>query len=163
MSPSGEVAVGLGRSAVVGADGTLAVHGLGSCVAVVLHDSDAALGGIVHVVLPSRELSRDQSNPARFAESAVPHLVTEMEAAGGRADRLTARLVGGASMFAALTPAGTEHIGRRNSEACRAALDVVGVPIVGEAVGGEAGRSLRFEVGARRLVIWSVGDAPREL
>lgn len=163
MTRDGEVAIGLGRSAVANGAGALAVHGLGSCVAVVLHDPATVLGGIVHVVLPSRQLSRDQSNPARFAETAVPHLVNEMEAAGGRRERLTARLVGGASMFAALTPAGSEHIGKRNTTACRAALEAIGVPIVGESVGGEAGRSLRFDVAQGRLMVWSVGNPPHEL
>lgn len=139
------------------------MHGLGSCVAVVLHDADAGLGGVVHVVLPSTALARDRSNPARFAETAVPHLIGEMEREGGVRERFTARLVGGARMFAALMAPGAEHIGERNAVACRRALDEAEVPVIGEAVGGERGRSLRFEVAAGKLVVWSVGNTPREL
>ncbi len=140
--------------------GTLAVLGLGSCVAVIMHEPQAVAGGIVHVVLPSMSLSRDRSNAARFAETAIPLLLSQMEAAGADRGRVAARLVGGASMFAALTPAGTVHIGRRNVVACRLALRAAGVPIVGEAVDGDVGRSVRFDVGSGAATVRSVGRDP---
>ncbi|PYP33385.1 MAG: chemotaxis protein CheD, partial [Gemmatimonadetes bacterium] len=44
--------------------GVLVTLGLGSCVAIMLHDPGAGAGAMAHVLLPSRSLSRDTSNPA---------------------------------------------------------------------------------------------------
>jgi chemotaxis protein CheD len=155
--------VGLGHFAVLQGGGTLASYGLGSCVGVAMYDAAARVGGLVHVVLPSGQLSRDRSNPARFAESAVPLVLGEMLRAGAVRGRITARLVGGASMFATLTPAGTVQMGQRNLNACRLALQKAGIPVAGEAVGGEIGRSLWFDVGTGAVTVRSFGRGPEAL
>jgi chemotaxis protein CheD len=155
--------VGLGHFAVLRGGGTLASYGLGSCVGVVMHDASARVGGLVHVVLPSGQLSRDRSNPARFAETAVPLLLGEMLRAGAVRGRVAARLVGGASMFAALTPAGTVQMGQRNLNACRLALQKAGIPVAAEAVGGEIGRSLWFDVATGTVTVRAFGRAPESL
>ena len=118
--------------------------GLGSCVAIMLHDADAGVGAMAHVLLPSHRLARDQSNPAKFPETAVPFLIQKMLAAGASRYRLVAKLAGGASMFAQLMTPGTVQMGERNIAASRGALREAAIPIVGEAVGGERGRSVRF-------------------
>ena len=118
--------------------------GLGSCVAIMLHDPEACLGAMAHVLLPSHSLARDQSNPAKFPETAVPFLVQKMLAAGAGRHRLVAKLAGGASMFAQLMTPGTVQMGERNIAASRSALRAAAIPIIGEAVGGDRGRSVRF-------------------
>lgn len=142
----------------VGREGDVLVTlGLGSCVAVLLHDPVARVGGMAHVLLPEASLARDRSNPARFASTAVPLLVEEVCAAGGRKGRLTARLAGGASMFANLMSPDTLNMGERNVIAARKALEELGIPVVGEAVGADYGRSVRFRVGEGVVVVSSVG------
>ena len=160
--PTASHTVGLGHAAVV-REGTLAALGLGSCVAVIMYDSEEEVGGLVHVVLPSTSLSRDRSNPARFAETAIPFLLERMGESGGSPRRIAARLVGGAAMFASLAPAGTVHIGQRNIVACRQALRAAGIPIAAEAVGGDAGRSVWFDVTTGTVTVRSVGHEPAEL
>lgn len=118
--------------------------GLGSCVAIMLHDPEVGIGAMAHVLLPSHSLARDQTNPAKFPETAVPFLVQRMLAAGANRHRLVAKLAGGASMFAQLMTPGTVQMGERNIVASRNALHRAAIPIVGEAVGGERGRSVRF-------------------
>jgi chemotaxis protein CheD len=156
-------AIGLGEWAVLREAGALACLGLGSCVALILDDRDARIGGMAHVVLPSPSLSRERSNPARFAETAVPFLINEMVRAGAVRGRLRARLAGGASLFAALTAPGTVQIGQRNLHAARTELAAAGVAIAAEAVGGEVGRSVWFEVGTGIVTVRSVGHAPAHL
>jgi chemotaxis protein CheD len=162
-TPTVDRVVGLGQFVVLQGRGTLASYGLGSCVGVVFHDQEARVGGLVHVVLPSGKLSRDRSNPARFAETAVPLVLGEMLRAGAVRGRISARLVGGASMFAALTPAGTVQMGQRNLNACRLALQQASVRVAAEAVGGEIGRSLWFDVATGTVTVRSVGRAPEVL
>jgi chemotaxis protein CheD len=127
-------------------DDTLVTVGLGSCVAVLLHDPEARVGGLAHFLLPTPALSRLDSNPAKFPQTAIPRLIELMVAEGAKPQRLTARLAGGASMFASLAPPGTIHMGERNLVAARQVLNTQGVPLVGEAVGGDFGRTVRLRV-----------------
>jgi chemotaxis protein CheD len=131
--------------------------GLGSCVAIMLHDPEAALGGMAHVLLPSRSLARDAGNPAKFPETAVPLLIDRLKALGADPRRLVAKLAGGASMFSQLVTPGTIQMGERNVLAARTALRRAEIPIVREAVGGERGRTVRFHVKDGRVEIRSVG------
>jgi chemotaxis protein CheD len=150
--------LGVGRAA-----DTLVTVGLGSCVAIVLHDAKAKVGGLAHVLLPSPALARDDGKPARFPQSAVPALLQLMTAQGADTRRITARLAGGASMFAALAPPGTIQMGERNLLAARAALTSNGVALVGEAVGGDFGRTVRFRVADGQLMISTVAHGVQQL
>jgi chemotaxis protein CheD len=156
-SLNGATYVRVAQAAVGGADDTLVTLGLGSCVAILLHDEGARVGGLAHVLLPEPALSRDQHNVNKFATTAVPALVQEMARLGARPGRLKARLVGGAAMFQGLMVPGSLNMGARNVIAAREALEKAGIPIVAEQVGGDYGRSVRFHVGAGRTTVSSVG------
>jgi chemotaxis protein CheD len=138
-------------------DGILVTLGLGSCVAIMVHDPGAGVGAMAHVLLPSRSLARDTSNPAKFPETAVPFLVERLCALGADPRRLLAKLAGGASMFAQLMTPGSLQMGERNIAACRSALRAAAIPLTSEAVGGDRGRSVRFYVADGRAEIRSVG------
>lgn len=157
MKPGSSTFVKVAQSAVGGAGDTLVTLGLGSCVAILLHDADARVGGMAHVLLPEPALSRHQDNLAKFASTAVPALVEEMAGRGARRRRLKARLVGGAAMFQSLMVPGSLNMGARNIIAAREALRTAGIPLLGEDVGGDYGRSVRFAVGEGRTVVTSVG------
>jgi chemotaxis protein CheD len=145
------------------ADDVLITQGLGSCVAILLHDAEARIGGLAHVLLPSPARSRSNANPAKFPQSAVPRLLELMQADGARMSRISARLVGGASMFAALAPPGTINMGERNLVAARQVLRTHGVPLVAEAVGGDYGRTVRLNVGDGRVEVITVAHGVQHL
>jgi chemotaxis protein CheD len=138
-------------------DRVLVTLGLGSCVAIMLHDAQAGAGAMAHVLLPSISLARDITNRAKFPETAVPMLVERLTALGADPRRLVAKLAGGASMFGQLVTPGTIQMGERNVLAARSALRAAAIPIVREAVGGERGRTVRFHVKDGRVEIRSVG------
>lgn len=147
-----------------GSDAVLQTVGLGSCVAIVLHDAAARVGGLAHVLLPALSQTRDRTNPAKSVETAVPALIAAMRAAGaGDPRRFTARLVGGASMFGSLLSGGGINVGERNVVAARDALEALGIPIVGEDVGGDHGRSVRLHVDTGRVQVRSLRKGDREL
>lgn len=149
-------------AAARGPDAVIVTLGLGSCVAVMLYDAAVRAGGLAHVLLPSRSLARDVSNPAKFAETAVPLLVERLAALGAERRRLVAKLAGGASMFGQLMTPGGVQMGERNAAAVRDALRAAAIPVVGEALGGESGRSVRFHLADGRVDIRVVGaDAYR--
>lgn len=141
----------------VGKDGVLVSLGLGSCVAIMLYDPVGVVGGMAHVLLPSKSLSHDQDKPAKFPETAVPFLVQRLAAAGADRHRLVAKLAGGASMFAALMTPGSVQMGERNIAASRSALREAAIPVVGQSVGGERGRSVRFHLADGRVESHTVG------
>ena len=145
------------------ADSVLITLGLGSCVAILLHDPSAGVGGLAHVLLPSRSLSRTGENPGRFPQTAIPALVEAMTVLGAVPGRMVARLVGGAAMFAALAPSGSMQMGDRNLIASREVLRTLAIPIVGEMVGGGVGRSVWFHVGEGRVLVRAVGQREQTL
>lgn len=134
----------------------LVTIGLGSCVAILLYDATARVGGLAHVLLPSPALSRKDGNAAKFPQTAVPRLVELMCEKGASIRRMSARLVGGASMFTGLGAPGTIQMGERNIVASRQALHHQGIAIVGEATGGDFGRTVRLSVADGRVEISSV-------
>jgi chemotaxis protein CheD len=135
----------------------LATLGLGSCVAILLHDPVAGVGGLAHILLPSRSLSRSSDNPGRFPQTALPAMVEEMIGLGADRRRFVARLVGGASMFQNLVPSGSMQMGDRNVIAVREVLNQLAIPIVGETVGGGQGRSVWFTPGSGSIIVQAVG------
>jgi len=142
--------------------GMLVTLGLGSCVAIMLHDPAVPAAGMAHVLLPSPSLTRDQGNPAKFPETAVPLLVEGLRGLGAQPGRLVAKLAGGASMFSQLLTPGTIQMGERNIVASRHVLRIAGIPVVREAVGGTAGRTVRFDVATGVVEVRVVGqDAVR--
>jgi chemotaxis protein CheD len=148
--------------AVAQGDRTIATIGLGSCVAIVLHDPMAGVGGLAHILLPDATLSRDQENRAKFPGTAVPLLVSEMRKLGSRG-AIQAKIVGGASMFSQLLPAGGVNMGERNVAATRRALEAAGIPVVGDDTGGDYGRSVYLDVPSGRVLVRSLRRGDRHL
>lgn len=160
--PRREIRVKIADHAVGSGDDALTTVGLGSCVAIALHDAAAGVGGLAHVLLPCPTLSRADANPAKFAATAVPLLLCEMATIGAGA-RVTAKVVGGASMFLALLPHDGVSMGRRNVEATLRALAAAGVPVIAQDTGGEHGRSVTLDVRTGAVSVRSLKAGSRVL
>jgi chemotaxis protein CheD len=154
-----EVIVKVADWAAERGDGVIVTLGLGSCVAIMLHDPQSRAGAMAHVLLPSTSLASDITNKAKFPDTAVPFLIERLKALGADPRRLVAKLAGGASMFSQLVTPGTIQMGERNVLASRAALRAAEIPVIRESVGGERGRSVRFYVKDGRVEIRSVGSS----
>jgi chemotaxis protein CheD len=157
-----EIRVGIADYAVA-ADGVILTIGLGSCVAIVLHDASACVGGLAHVLLPHESMSRDQSNPAKFPGTAVPLLLSEMRELGASQARIRAKIVGGAAMFANLVPTGGINIGERNVVAVREVLADLKIPLIAEDTGADYGRSVYLYVSDGRVEVRSLRKGSRVL
>lgn len=147
----------------VAADGMISTIGLGSCVAIVLYDATAHVGGLAHVLLPSEAMSRDRSNPAKFPGTAVPLLLQHMERLGAARERVRAKIVGGASMFGNIMPPGGINIGERNITAVREVLAETKIPLVAEDTGSDYGRSVYLHVCDGRVEVRSLRKGSRVL
>lgn len=147
--------VRMGEIAVAKDEDVLAAVGLGSCIALALLDVEARIAGLAHVLLPEPARGRDGA-PGRFASTAVPALIEALLEAGASRTRLVAKLAGGASMFADISPHGVLAVGARNAEAVRLALERVGIPIVAEDLGGNRGRTVHLQATDGTLVVSNV-------
>ncbi len=136
--------------------------GLGSCVAIAIYDKQARIGGMAHVLLPSEGLSRDKDNRAKFPGTAVPLLIEEMRKLGARGP-FTAKIAGGSSMFGALIPSGGINMGERNVLSSRQALAQAGIPLAGQDVGGDYGRSVYFHLDDGHVLVRSLKSGDRAL
>lgn len=155
MSPT-RVAVRIGEVRVARERSILFTIGLGSCVAIVLYDARVRVGGLAHAMLPAPLRSNREPAPGRCVSTAVPALLELMVQHGAHAAHIRARLAGGASMFATLLPEEGRRLGTRNVEAARAALCAAGIPLDGEEVGGDHGRSVFLDTGDGSVVVRSV-------
>lgn len=135
-------------------------NGLGSCVAVALLDPEASVGGLAHVMLPDSD-RREGDPPAKFADTAVPHLVREVVARGGQRQRLSAKYAGGSDLFE-FSGVG-ERIGERNAEGVRRALTEAAIPVDGCDVGGDYGRTVTLDPRAGTVRIETAAGDDRTL
>lgn len=145
------------------APGTLITSGLGSCIGITLYDPVARVGGMCHVMLPDSSQARATENRAKFADTAVPDMLAELERMGARRERLVVKFAGGAQMFSFGKTDDRFAIGRRNAEAVRAALKREGLRIHAEDTGGNHGRTMIFDVGSGKVCIRTIEGGEREL
>ena len=115
---------------------------LGSCVGVCLWDPKAAAGGMTHFVLPHG--AGTGAAALRFGDVAIPELVQRLLDLGCKADRLQAKIFGGACVIAAFHHSG-RHLGTNNIELARELLSESRIPVQAEDVGGRRGRKVIFQ------------------
>lgn len=136
--------VRMGEIAIARGDEVLAAIGLGSCVGIALFDVEAGIAGLAHILLPEPAAGRTGGR-GRFATTAIPALLEDLEAAGAIRARIIAKMAGGSSMFRGLSPDGVGAVGERNAAAARETLERLGIPLVGEDVGGAWGRTVYIQ------------------
>lgn len=157
-----EISVGIGQMLIARAPDCLVTIGLGSCVAIALYDEGARLGGLAHIVLPRRAEAHDCLPPTKFADTAIALMVDEMEQQGADSRRLTAKIFGGGNMFPNLIAVGSPmDIGRRNIQAVREELSRLCMPVIGEAVGGQTGRTVVFDTSDGSILLKTIGQIGR--
>lgn len=154
--------VRIAHIAVARDGGRLVAVGLGSCVALTLYDRAKGVGGMAHILLPDPTAARDDSNPGRFATTAVPLLREAMVAASARGP-YEAKLVGGAALFGAMLGSGGQQMGDRNVAATRKALVALRIRILASDTGGASGRTVSFDIATGDVEVRSVRGGIRVL
>lgn len=111
---------------------------LGSCVALCLRDPVTGVGGMNHFLLP--EGTQDGTGASRrYGAYAMEVLINDVLKAGGRRDRLEAKLFGGGRMFDSLS-----DVGASNAAFAERFLADEGIPVVGGSLGGFGGRRVHY-------------------
>lgn len=145
--------VGIGQIIIVKAPEPLACIGLGSCVAVIMYDPVAKLGGILHVLLPNAPHSKPD-NPEKYADTGTRRLLEEMLAKGARKERIVVKLVGGAQMFPSMNLY-VKDIGKANCTEIWKVLRDLGIKVVGEDIEGFRGRSAFLDTNTGKVTVKS--------
>lgn len=138
--------VGISEVRIARAPAVLVTYGLGSCLGIALYEPHIRVGGLAHTLLPAPRSGMEMSRPAKFVDSALRLMVEDFLAQGASRPRLWAKLVGGATMFEPPHAFSEEGIGARNIRAAREILAQMGIPILGEDVGGMHGRTVEFDL-----------------
>lgn len=132
--------------------------GLGSCVGIAIRDPVLKVGGLAHIMLPdSTAIKGGESNPHKFADLGIAELVKQLEAMGAKRSRMTAKLAGGAMMFAFQNKSDLVRVGDRNVEAAKKTLQKLQIPVLAEDTGETYGRTVIFYPETGDYVIRAVG------
>ena len=132
----------------------LKAYGLGSCVAVGLYDPETGLGGLGHMLLPDRPIKNPLGSESKYVDAGICQIVDELIRAGANRDTMIAKITGGANMFETSYQTLINSIGARNAKSARRTLDVLGIPIVGEEVGGNRGRTVEFDLATGKMLVY---------
>lgn len=152
-----EQSVGIGQVVLASSPARLSAV-LGSCVGVALYHQGLKLGMLAHVVLP--DSAGRSGPPGKFADTAIPHMVQQLEARAASRGHVVAKIVGGGCMFGT---GGPLQIGDANVTAVVHALGKVGIPIHARDVGGTKGRRITFDCATGNLIVQIVGNPPKIL
>ncbi|WP_324665504.1 chemotaxis protein CheD [Haloarcula sediminis] len=144
--------VGIAEYEVTTDTAVLTTSGLGSCIGIALYDEPTGAAGLVHIMLPTAK-DVEGGNRAKFADTGVTELVEALEDVGASTETMRAKIAGGSDMLD-FSENGSS-IGSRNLKQVRETLAEYDIPITGEDVGGDHGRSLRLEADSGDLVVKS--------
>ena len=137
-------------------DDVLVTYSLGSCVGLSLYDPVAAVGGMIHCMLPLSKLdpAKASANPQMFTDTGVPALLQAVFDHGAERKRLIAKVAGAASL---LDDKGLFRIGERNHTVLRKVMWKNNILIAAEDVGGTIARTLTLYMSTGQTTIKSGG------
>lgn len=161
--PNAMIIVGMADLNVTKNPGALTTLGLGSCVGIALYDPSAKIAGLAHIMLPDSTQIQNNSNKAKFADTALAKLVQDMTRIGARRELMKAKIAGGAQMFAFNSTNDSMRIGDRNVEATVRLLRQYNIPLLARETGADFGRTVELYAEDGRFVIKTIGHGNRVL
>jgi len=152
------ITVGIGEYAIAEGDQKIATVGLGSCVGIVIYDEIKHIHGLSHIMLPT--MGEKQDKIGKYANTAIPKMIEDLEKKGALKGRMKAKIAGGANVFEFTDD--NLKIGQRNIEAVKKILNEFHIKIIAEDVGGNRGRTIVFDPLTKQLYIRMVKKGPDE-
>lgn len=150
--------VGIAELRIGQAPQVFKAYGLGSCLAVALYDPGQRIGGLVHSLLPQQPPGELAGETGKYVDAAIRLMVAELTRVGADPARLQAKIAGGANMFETEYLTLMHSIGVRNARSARETLVELGIPLAGEEVGGNRGRTVAFDLATGRLLVYCAKD-----
>lgn len=125
---------------------------LGSCVSIVMWNTERKIGGMCHCVLPTRAQNGEPFD-GNHCEGAMRLFMRELQKTGTRPDEYRVHLLGGARMSLGLRNTQKISVGERNIESCRHLLRTAGFLVRGEHVGLSGPRRVQFDLANGKLTV----------
>ena len=142
---SQRILVGMGELWFGGGDVRLATL-LGSCVAICLWHPRRHVGGLAHVVLPTRGEPADEDDP-RYADEAMHLFAGHAARLGSSLPEYQAKIFGGGNMLdSPQRPVPLLDIGGRNVAAVEELVEACGITVHARHLGGSGHRKLEFNL-----------------
>ena len=129
---------------------------------IALYDSTSRVGGLAHILLADSTQFKNKNeslNRAKFADTAIPLLAGEMEKLGAKRRYFQAKIAGGSTLFQNKG----KSVGDKNIEAVIRTLKGMGIPLLGQDVGGNYGRTMWLFLDSGKVLIFTVGKGKKEL
>lgn len=142
---------------------SLISYGLGSCVGIAFYDAVSKVGGLAHIMLPDSKQARSTENPAKFADTALPLMLNEMQKLGALKSRITAKIAGGAQMFTFANTTDIMRVGERNSEAVRIILQKMDIRLIADDTGGNYGRTVELKLDSGLFRVKTIDKGEKSL
>mgnify|MGYP001608830151 CR=1 FL=1 len=139
-----------------GRESELVTYALGSCLGITVFDSEANVGGLLHVMLPSSNINNAKAddNLLMFVDTGVPKLFNACYKAGAHRDRLVIKVAGGAAVNG---NSDFFSIGQRNYTMLKKLFWKNGIIIKAEDVGGTISRTMTFNLDSGQVLLKNAG------
>ncbi len=136
---------------------SIITYSLGSCIGLVIYDSVARAGGMLHYMLPESSIDQGKASarPYMFADSGIPRLFKAVYQLGGAKQRMKIYAAGGAEI---LDQKGFFNIGKRNYMALKKIFFKNNVMISQQDVGGNVNRTVRIEIATGDIYVKTSGS-----
>ncbi|RLB85352.1 MAG: chemotaxis protein CheD [Deltaproteobacteria bacterium] len=136
---------------------SIITYSLGSCIGLVIYDSVARVGGMLHYMLPESSIDKNKAvaRPYMFADSGIPRLFKSAYQLGAAKQRIKIYAAGGAEI---LDQKGFFNIGKRNYMALKKIFFKNKVMINKQDVGGNVNRTVRIEIATGDIYVKTSGS-----
>jgi len=136
---------------------SIITYSLGSCIGLVIYDSVARVGGMLHYMLPESSIDKNKAvaRPYMFADSGIPRLFKSAYQLGAAKQRIKIYAAGGAEI---LDQKGFFNIGKRNYMALKKIFFKNKVMINNQDVGGNVNRTVRIEIATGDIYVKTSGS-----
>lgn len=151
------IKVGMADYKIAKSPDSLITLGLGSCIGIVIYDKLKQVAGMAHIMLPSSQEIKNNSNKMKFADTCIDLMMQDLLKENVNKSSLKAKIAGGAQMFSISLKSDNLNIGRRNAIAVKEKLKSLNIPIVAEDILGNNGRTITFDISTTNLHIKSIG------
>jgi chemotaxis protein CheD len=152
MQKTNEIIVETGSIKISNDSTALITSALGSCVAITLYDKEQKLGGMIHYILP---VNPGAKKKAKYADTGIKLLLEKMLELNAEKKNLEAKMVGGAIMFEGFMDDIENSIGKRNVKKGKEILKELGIELLSQDIGGNYGRSVKFQLSDGNIYITS--------
>lgn len=119
---------------------------LGSCVALCIYDTKLKIGGINHYMLPYWN-GEGLASP-KYGNIANEKLVEKLLSLGASKSNMIAKVFGGANQMTSVI-----SVGERNVLVAKEQMEMYGIRVVAENIGGTIGRKLRFNTHTNEVLM----------